>query len=260
MALYVENKQIAVPGEVLAEGDEYISSYGTRKMDDKIIANRVGLVNIHDKKIKLVQLNGSYLPKVNDVIIGHVFEMTTSGWRVKTNSPYPAMITLKEASNEFIPRGADLKSIIPLGAYVAVKVVNITSNNLVDVSMKGPGLRKLHGGRILKISPNKVPRVIGKNGSMISLIKKATGCRIIVAQNGIIWIQGNAEDELNAQKVVNMIELKAHTSGLTDKVKEHLEGIYGKFEEKVEQAKEFEAKPEDQEDDSASIEEAPENE
>jgi len=32
----------------------------------------------------------------------------------------------------------------------------------VDLSLRSRGLGKLEGGRIIKINPNKVPRVIGK--------------------------------------------------------------------------------------------------
>ena len=81
--------------------------------------------------------------------------------------------------------------------------------------------RKLIGGRILKITPSKVPRVIGKAGSMIELIKDKTKCQIIVGQNGVIWIKG--EKESLASKTILMIEKESHISGLTDKITKFLE-------------------------------------
>ena len=60
------------------------------------------------------------------------------------------------------------------------------------------------------------------------MIKNATGCRIIVGQNGLIWVQGEPKEELIAENTIKMIEEKAHTSGLTDKVKSHLEKETGK--------------------------------
>ena len=130
---------------------------------------------------------------------------------------------MKDATSEFIQRGADLTQFFAIGDYVLTKIVNITSQKLVDVSMKGPGLRKLRGGRIIKVNPHKVPRVIGKEGSMVILIKQATGCNVMVGQNGLIWIDGEPEAEVVAEKAILKINAEAHLSGLTDRIKEFLD-------------------------------------
>jgi exosome complex component RRP4 len=69
----------------------------------------------------------------------------------------------------------------------------------------------------------KVPRVIGKNGSMIQILKNSTGCRIYVGQNGRIWIDGELDDIMRAVRAVKLIEEEAHNLGLTEKVKKYLE-------------------------------------
>lgn len=226
MGLLIDDRRVAVPGETIAEGEEFTASYGTRKYGNKVLANRLGIVSVRDNTIKLINLNGKYLPKVGDTIVCRVTDILISGWRVDTNSPYSAVLSLKEATNEFIPKGTDLKGIINIGDFICVKVIGIVGQNLVDISMKGPGLRKLHGGRIIDVNCYKVPRIIGKNGSMIQLIKQHTNCRVVVGQNGKVWIQGSPEDELIATRAIRKIEKESHTSGLTDRMKEHFEKIY----------------------------------
>ena len=82
------------------------------------------------------------------------------------------------------------------------------------------GLGKLEDGMIMEINSNRVPRVIGKEGSMISLIKNETGCRITVGQNGLIWIKGDKiEDELFAKKAILYVAKNSFISGLTDEMK-----------------------------------------
>ena len=103
------------------------------------------------------------------------------------------------------------------------KIVIVTSQKLVDVTMKGPGLRKLKGGRIIDVSTHKVPRIIGKQGSMVVMIKDATKCNIVVGQNGWIWIDGEPTNELLAIQTIRKIEKESHLSGLTDRIKEFLE-------------------------------------
>lgn len=224
MGLLVKDKEIAVPGEVLAEGMDYLPADGAFRDGDKIISSRVGLISVDGRAIKLIAMSGGYAPKRGDTIIGKVIDVMMSGWRIDTNSAYPAVLNVKDATSEFVKKTADLRRFFDLGDYVTTKIINVTSQKLVDVTMKGPELKKLRGGQIIKVNPHKVPRIIGKQGSMVSMIKQATGCRITVGQNGIVWLQGTDPDkELLAVNTIKKIEAEAHTSGLTDKIKGYLE-------------------------------------
>jgi exosome complex component RRP4 len=219
----VKNKDVAVPGEVLATGMDNLPGTGTYREKEKIIASRLGLVQLEGRTIKLIPLSGRYLPKKFDTIICKIIDVSVSGWRLETNSPYTAMLSMKDATSQFIQRGADLTQYYDLGENIVCSIVNVTSQKLVDVTMKGPGLRKLKGGRIISVASNKVPRIIGKQGSMVSMIKDATKCSIIVGQNGLVWIEGTPEDELLAIQTIKKIEEESHFSGLTDKIKGFLE-------------------------------------
>lgn len=218
----VTNKDIVVPGEILAEGMGNLPGYGTYREGEKIIAGMVGLVDVVGRTIKLIPLSGKYTPRKGDVIICKVIDVSFSGWRVDTNSAYSAMLSIKDATSNFIVRGADLTMYYEIGSYIVCTITNVTSQKLVDVTMKGPGLRKLKGGRIIGVNTNKVPRIIGKQGSMINMIKEATDCNIIVGQNGLIWIDGKPEKELIAVQAIKKIEEESHLSGLTDSMKEFL--------------------------------------
>lgn len=225
--LLIENKQVVVPGQVLAEGMEYLPSHGTYRKEDKIYANKVGLLTIDGKVLRTISLAGTYLPKRGDLIIGQVTDILMSGWRINTNSPYSAILPLKDASFDFIKKGTDLTHYFDLEDFVVAKITQVTSQNLVDVTTKGPGLRRLRGGRIIKVNTNKVPRIIGKKGSMVSMVKKATGCYITVGQNGIVWLKGEPEKEILAVNAIKKIEEEAHVPGLTDRMKNYLEKSCG---------------------------------
>ena len=221
--LITKQREIAVPGEVLAEGMDNLPGAGTHREGEKILAGKLGLVYIDGRTIKLIPLSGVYIPKRGDTIICEVIDVSFSGWRLETHSPYSAMLSMKEGTSEFIARGADLTQYFDLGDQVVCTITNVTSQKLVDVTMKGPGLRKLTGGRTIEVDSNKVPRVIGKQGSMVTMIKQVTGCNIVVGQNGLVWILGNPASELLAIQAIRKIEKESHLSGLTDKIKEFLE-------------------------------------
>ncbi|MFC1690598.1 exosome complex RNA-binding protein Rrp4 [Nanoarchaeota archaeon] len=231
--LLTKDRDIVVPGEKLAAGMDYLPSYGTYRLEDDIRAGMLGLVKIDGKVIKLIPMSGAYSPKRGDTIVCKVSDVLMSGWRVKTNSPYTAVLSLAEASSDFIPKDADLTRYFAIGDYLAARITRVTSQKLIDVSTKGPGLRRLRGGRILSVNTHKVPRIIGKQGSMVSMIKKATGAQIIVGQNGWIWFSGEPEKERIVVDAIKMIEKKSHLSGLTDKVKDYLIGELKKLGEEV---------------------------
>ena len=165
--LIVKERSVVVPGEILAKGMDFLPAAGTVRKGDDIVAIKVGLVGVEGRAVKIIPISGQYIPKKNDVIIAKVTDVGASNWRIDTFTAYPAMLMLSEASSDFIPRGADLSKYFSHGDYIITLVTKVTPQKLIDISMKGPGLRKLGPGRIFKVDPFKVPRIIGKKGSMV---------------------------------------------------------------------------------------------
>jgi exosome complex component RRP4 len=220
--LKIQDKEVAVPGQLLASGMDYLPGFGTYRKGQDIFANRVGLVTLSGRAIKLTALSGPYLAKVDDLILAKVTDITLSGWRLDTNSAHSAMLSVRDATNHFVDKGADLTKILDIGDYVAARVIQVTTQNLIDVSLRAPGTRKLSPARLLRFNPNKFARIIGRGGSMVSMIKSATNCQIIVGQNGVVWLYGEPAGEVIASQAIAFIEEHAHKSGLTDKVKDFL--------------------------------------
>ena len=222
--LKVKNRDIVIPGDLLAQGMDFVPGDNTYRENDSVYSTSLGLVFVSGRVIKITPLSGPYVLKVGDKIIGKVIDITMSGWRIDTNTAYSAMLNVKDATTRFVRKGEDLSQIIEIGDFVIVNVSQVTSQNLIDVTMREPGLRKIEGGRIIKINCTKVPRVIGKQASMINVIKQKTGCEITVGQNGLVWLKGTPEGELRAQKSIEFIGSNSHIEGLTNKVEEFLGG------------------------------------
>jgi exosome complex component RRP4 len=222
--LLVKEKDIVVPGEVLAEGMDYLPDNGTFREEEKIIASNIGIVAIKGKIIKLIILNGNYVPKAGDVVIGTITNASFSSWMVHVGYAYEANLSLKEATSDYINRGEDLTNYFDFGENIITKVTQVSRAKNIDLTMKGPGLRKLKGGRITQVTPLKVPRIIGREGSMVTTIKDLTNTRITIGQNGRIWIHGdNPMDELKAEEAIKFVDKNCHKEGLTDEVKKFLE-------------------------------------
>ena len=219
MPTFFERRQLVTPGDLLAEGD-YVAGENTFKEDDKIYATRVGLVDYEDKKVNVVALRAFYIPRVGDTVIGTVVDVGFSGWTVDINSPYLALLRASDVLNRpFKPQKNDLTEVLDVGDLVVAKIVSYDRTHNPQLSVNEPGLGKITRGQIVKVTPTKIPRVIGKKGSMISMIKQETGCHIILGHNGLILITGKSlEDEELAMMAIHKIEEESHTTGLTDRI------------------------------------------
>jgi exosome complex component RRP4 len=221
----VENKAVVIPGQILANGMDYLPGEDTYRDGESIRSNVLGLANVSGRVMKVTALSGPYIPKVGDTIIGKVSDILMSGWRVQTGTPYSAMLNVRDATQRFVRKGEDLSKILEIGDSIVAKITNVTSQNLIDLTMKEPGLFQVRNGRVISVGPQKVPRIIGKSASMIQLIKRYTGCKIVVGQNGSVLIDGKAKSEEVAAQAIRMIEKFSHHSGLTAKVEDFLKSI-----------------------------------
>jgi exosome complex component RRP4 len=211
--LLVKERQLVIPGEPLAAGLDFLPSQGSFRDENQIKSKILGLARIKDRFVGVIPLSGVYIPKPRDGVIGFIEDMQTTMWIVDINSPYTALLLLGEAVGEYVDLNkTDISVYYDIGDVIYSKVLNVSKTKRVQLTMDDHRTRKLIGGRILKITPSKVPRVIGKAGSMIEMIKDKTKCKIIVGQNGIIWIKG--ENEALATRAILTIERESHTSGL----------------------------------------------
>jgi exosome complex component RRP4 len=215
-----EERQIVVPGEVIVTGNEYLPGEGAYRQGSEVVAGRFGIPNISEKHVKVIPLSGAYYPRRGNTIIGTITDITFNGWIIDFGGAQNAFLPVAEVPR-YINRN-ELREFLDFGECVVVKVWDVKSRG-IDVSMKLRGFGKIEGGMIMEVSPNKVPRIIGKEGSMVRLIKAATGCDITVGQNGKVWIAGdNIENEVLTRKIIEFIIDNATTNGLTEKVGEFI--------------------------------------
>ena len=212
-------RKLVVPGEVIISGDDLLPGDFTKKDNKDIIAKRYGLANTSGRVVKIIPISGVFEPRRGNTVIGRVDDTNFSGWNIDIGGPYTAFLPLSECPR-YIDRN-NLTEFADIGDILNLKVLGIKKGG-IDLSLKSRGLGKLSGGRMIKINSHKVPRVIGKEGSMINLIKNSTGTEITVGQNGFIWIKGDLEGENKAEKAIQLVVDEATSGGLTEKVEKFL--------------------------------------
>jgi len=212
----MSERKVVIPGEVIEKGNDFLPGEGTEKRGEEIVALRYGLAEESNRLVKVIPLSGVYNPRRGNVIIGKVEMLTFNGWVIDIGTAENAFLSLMEVPRFVNKDGLD--EIMDLGDMAVIKISGINKRG-IDVTIKSRGLGRIDEGLIVSVNPNKVPRIIGKEGSMINLIKDETKCNITVGQNGLVWIKGDKiEDELYAKKAILFVTEKSFTSGLTEEV------------------------------------------
>lgn len=215
-------RKMVLPGEFIVEGDLRLGE-GVFRENKSVYSSVMGLLDLKENYVRVIPLTGRYVPKTMDFVIGEIEDMDFSNWYANIGAAYSATVSARDYFSERDGFQEDISKAMRIGDTVYAMIREISPRKRVFLSMKERGARKLRGGRIIESVPAKVPRIIGRKGSMISMIKKETGCQVLVGQNGRIWIDGTPKMADLVTKVIEKIEKEAHTSGLTESIEKTIE-------------------------------------
>ncbi len=231
-------REIVVPGEVLTDDTENFlpgRSAIFNKDKTKIISLSIGLKQIRKNYINVIPLRGFYTPRPGDKVLGIVVDKNPVKYKIDINAKDLGHLkpknTMKKEKARFSRSGDrghhsrddDSTEKYDIGDVLIVKVLSADRLNSPELTTVGKYLGQKMGGMVISIGPNSIPRVIGRSGSMIKMLKNMTNCNIFVTQNGRIWLKGeNLESEQLLLEAINKIATEAHTVGLTDRIQEYL--------------------------------------
>ena len=216
-------RKYVVPGELIAEG-QYQAESNVIKDGEKFYSTRVGMAEMGRDGVRVIPLSGAYFPRLDDMVVGNIVDHSAFAWEVDINSPFFAVLPAASVfGRDFSPANQSLSETFAKGDYVICNVASFDRTRDPLVSVSGPGLGKVTDGKIVKISPTKVPRLIGKKGLMIRAIEDATNCRLTIGQNGIVVVNGPDDGLIKVMNSINLIEEEAYMADLTQKVQVLLE-------------------------------------
>lgn len=193
---------------------------GTYRVDGRLYASVLGLLQERPPVVQVIPLSGRYIPRGGDVVVGTVTDVQPTFWLLNIGAPRWAPLHM--TGTPWTIDYGETKEYLRVGDAVVVAVETIEATGRIGVTMMGPGLGKLEGGTLETISPAKVPRLIGRGGSMIQMIQKYTGTTLVVGQNGRVWLDGPPEGVTRAHRCLTIIDEEGQRSGLTDRMSEFL--------------------------------------
>ena len=220
-----ENKrEIVIPSQFLGKLDEFKAGRGTFIENGKIYSEKLGIISKRSNYVEVIPLKGKYDPIEGDFVIGIVEEPLSSSWLVDINAPYPALLHVNEV--QWDVDFGETEKYLNQGDAIMAKVLEVNIEKKLQITLKDRNLYKIRQGYLTYIEPSKVPRLIGKKGSMIALLKKYSNCRIFIGKNGRIWIDGKQDNISKLIQVINIIENESLSFGLTNRIEELLKKNY----------------------------------
>jgi len=191
----------------------------------RIISTTIGLSDVSTDNVRVISLTGIYMPKIDDLVIGRIESIFGSSWFADINSCYQGMLLGQDVFGRgSYPTTGEMKNRLDKGDIIFAKIANFDRQREPLISIADKNLGKIDSGELIKISPSKIPRLIGKQGSMIQTIEGSTNASITVGQNGLIVVSCDETNGLlKALTAIRMIDEQAHIINLTDRVKKMLE-------------------------------------
>ncbi len=229
------SRDLVVPGETLTEDIKtYLPGRGTifNKDRTKIISLNIGLKKVKRNYINVIPLRGFYTPRPGDKVIALVTDKNPVKYICDINAKDRGILKPKNTVARGKPRGYrggapdrqnNSTEKYNIGDILIVKVLSADRLNKPELTTVGKYLGKRRDGLVITIDTPKIPRVIGREGSMIKMLKDLTKTNIFVCQNGRIWLKGeNLAHERLLIDAIRKIEKEAHTVGLTDRMSEYI--------------------------------------
>lgn len=200
--LFVDNKQIVLPGHLLADSNFNLGR-GTFKEDGKIYSNMTGIVYLESETISVIPFKHTYKPKYGDLIIGRVVSSSYSSWTININSTYQGYLSTSELYDK---NEQNMNQIINVKDVLLLRVANVDEINRVKLTIRSHGLGKFNQGVIVRVKQPTVHFLSEENAFLNNMIQEYTETDMIVAKNGLIWINGLKNNVDKLLKIIEEIE------------------------------------------------------
>jgi exosome complex component RRP4 len=213
-------RRYVIPGDKIVDGD-FRPLMNVIKSGNALFATRIGIAETGRDGVKVIPLSGVYIPRVNDLVIGKIIDHSSLSWEVDINSCFSAHLPAQDVfGRDFSPARDDMTKHFAIGDMITARIIAFDRTRDPMLTVQDRDLGKIPRGEVLKISATRVPRLIGKRGSMIQTIEQATQTRVLIGQNGIVVVTGKTSDGVKlAVKAIRMVEEEAHTANLTQRIK-----------------------------------------
>lgn len=200
--------RLVTPGEAIGASTGVRAGTGTLSQGENIIATRLGWVKELNGTVSVDPINAAYMPRSGDLVIGVVESVRNNLWFADVNGPFNGLLPMSLAPWKVEFGAARIH--MDVGDVMLARVQEVDEAHNVVLTMKGVGLRRLKEGMMSEISMNHISRLRGDGDSTLRALKEASDCRIIVGENGRVWVDGDAAGVSFMRQVLDLVRNGGH--------------------------------------------------
>ena len=200
--------RLVTPGEAIGASSGVRAGTGTLIMGDNIIATKVGWVNNKNGVTSVDPIHSAYMPRSGDLVIGVIESVRNNLWFADVNGPFNGLLPMSLAPWK-VEFGAARQQ-MDIGDIMLARVQEVDEAHNIVLTMKGVGLRRLKEGIMSEISMNHISRLRGDEDSTLRQLKEVSDCRIIVAENGRVWVDGDSDGISFMRTVLELVRNEGH--------------------------------------------------
>lgn len=184
-------QRLVTPGMAIGPSAGKRAGSGIITEQDTMIATQLGWLQEKNNTMSVHPIHSAYMPRSGDLIVANVAEVRNNLWFMDINGAFQGLLPMSLAPWK-VEFGA-ARQHMGIGDVALARVQEVDECHNVVLTMKGIGLRRLNQGALLTVPVNHIDRIKGKDNSTLERLKAASDCRIIVGQNGKVWVDGDAQ-------------------------------------------------------------------
>ncbi len=182
--------RLATPGAMLGAREGRRLGHGVVETDNGLIATKVGFIHSDEKSISVLPTHTRYTPRPGDLVIGVVEAVQSNLWFLDINAPFNALLPMSLGPGKAEFGGA--RNVLNVGQTVLCRIQEVDETHSSVVTMKGLGLRRVDSGLVESLPPHLM-QTLFSDGVALKSLKASTDCRVVLAENGRMWIDGSSD-------------------------------------------------------------------
>ena len=213
--------RLVTPGEAIGASSGKRAGTGTIISGDSIISTKLGWAKENNDVLFVDPIFAKYLPRSGDLVIGIIESVRNNLWFAEVNAPFNGLLPMSLAPWK-VEFGA-AREHMDIGDVMLARVQEVDESHNIVLTMKGVGLRKLKEGSVVSMPVNLIKKIRENNESILNELKDFTDCRILVAENGRVWIDGDSDAVSIAKDCIELIKSEGHLDGFEERFSKYIE-------------------------------------
>ena len=179
--------RLVTPGAALGASEGRRIGHGILENNGQMIAVKLGRLIESDNEVSILPSHTRYTPRPGDLVIGVVEAVQSNLWFLDINAPFNALLPMSLGPGKAEFGGA--RNVLNVGYTVLCRIQEVDETHSSVVTMKGLGLRRIDSGIVEEIPPHLMQSLFA-SGDALKTLKDSSECRIILAENGRMWVNG----------------------------------------------------------------------